>query len=78
MNAKKAKAAPAPQKSENAGKGFVTENQMLILQLLSHGADLGEVAKRFDLSVEIVAERVNATIANLQASAAAHARNRQF
>jgi NarL family two-component system response regulator LiaR len=50
----------------------LNENQMTILQLLSQGANLEDVAKKFSLSTESVALMVNATIAVLNASAAPH------
>jgi DNA-binding NarL/FixJ family response regulator/tRNA A-37 threonylcarbamoyl transferase component Bud32 len=51
------------------GDQTLNENQMLILQLLSQGADLENVALKFNLTADSVAKMVNETIAKLHASA---------
>jgi serine/threonine protein kinase len=63
---------PNVQKADVSGDQTLNENQMLILHLLSEGANLEDVATKFNLSSEAVAQMVNATIARLSASAAAH------
>jgi DNA-binding NarL/FixJ family response regulator/tRNA A-37 threonylcarbamoyl transferase component Bud32 len=63
---------PSAQKTNLSGNRALTENQMLILQLLSQGATLEVVAKKFNLSAACVAQMVNDTIARLRSSAAAH------
>lgn len=55
-----------------ASSETLNENQMQILQLLSHGANLEEVAAKFKLSNESVAKMVNTMVARLSASAASH------
>lgn len=44
---------------------LLSESQLLILQLLSQGADLDDVVKQFNLSTDSVSEIVNDTIAKL-------------
>ncbi|MBU6454455.1 MAG: protein kinase [Cyanobacteria bacterium REEB67] len=66
---KNRKVPAAQPRVEMEGDQTLNENQMLILQLLSQGANLESVAIKFNLSADSVARMVNETIAKLHASA---------
>ncbi len=70
--AKQNEAAANKNEEDASLSQTLNENQMLILQMLSQGANLDDVAKKFKMSSESVALMVNATVALLNASAAAH------
>lgn len=67
-----ANAETCEAKQDLSGDPTLNENQMLILHLLSQGANLEDVAKKFNMSTDTVAKMVNATIAKLNASAGGH------
>ncbi|MBS2008124.1 MAG: protein kinase [Cyanobacteria bacterium SZAS TMP-1] len=68
----KQESAQEQKNIDHSNDQTLNENQMMILQLLSQGADLEQVAKKFKLSADAVAQLVNDTIAKLNASAGGH------
>jgi len=69
---KESPAVADDKKANLSGEQSLNEHQMKILQLLSQGANLEEVATKFNVTADSVAQMVNATIAKLNASAASH------
>jgi DNA-binding NarL/FixJ family response regulator/tRNA A-37 threonylcarbamoyl transferase component Bud32 len=72
LRTRQAKPLVAHKDDPGALDPTLNENQMMVLQLLSQGASLEDVASRFNVSTDSVSLMVNATIALLSASAAGH------